>query len=159
MVRTARSFDQDPRFGLITLAEVALRALSPAVNDPGTAIDVIGRETRLLTTWYQAQADRGRAELADPRLSVRPITCQDLFEDAFNLIGRDGAAQIDIMLRLVKSLAALGRIGTAESRRAADHQLQLAYERAMESVPIADDRARLSSAASRLRLGLDAQDR
>ncbi len=35
---TARTFDQDPRFGLIVLSEVAQRALSPAVNDPGTAI-------------------------------------------------------------------------------------------------------------------------
>ena len=43
-----RTFDQDPRFGLCVLAEIASRALSPAVNDPGTAIDVIGRAVRLL---------------------------------------------------------------------------------------------------------------
>ena len=38
-----RSFDQDPRFGLAVMSEIASRALSPAMNDPGTAIDVIGR--------------------------------------------------------------------------------------------------------------------
>lgn len=46
-----RSFEQDPRFGLSVLSEVASRALSPAVNDPGTAIDVIGRAVRLLLPW------------------------------------------------------------------------------------------------------------
>jgi uncharacterized membrane protein len=43
-----RSFDQDPRFGLAVLAEIASRALSPAMNDAGTAIDVIGRAVRIL---------------------------------------------------------------------------------------------------------------
>ncbi len=46
-----RSFDQDPRFGLAVMSEIASRALSPAMNDPGTAIDVIGRSTRLMALW------------------------------------------------------------------------------------------------------------
>ena len=44
-----RHFDQDPRFGLIVMAEVASRALSPGINDPGTAIDAIGCAVRTLT--------------------------------------------------------------------------------------------------------------
>jgi hypothetical protein len=36
-----RSFDQDPRFCLAVLTEIASRALSPGVNDPGTAIGVL----------------------------------------------------------------------------------------------------------------------
>lgn len=43
-----RSFHMDPRFGLTTLAEIASRALSPGINDPGTAIDVIKRLIRIL---------------------------------------------------------------------------------------------------------------
>ncbi len=42
-----RTFDEDPRFGLVVLSEIANRALSPAVNDPGTAIEVIGAYVRL----------------------------------------------------------------------------------------------------------------
>ncbi|HCS29396.1 MAG TPA: DUF2254 domain-containing protein, partial [Spongiibacteraceae bacterium] len=42
-----RTFDEDPRFGLVVLAEIASRALSPAVNDPGTAIDIIGTLLRM----------------------------------------------------------------------------------------------------------------
>jgi len=46
-----RTFEDDPRFGLIVLSEIAGRALSPAVNDPGTAIDIVGTFVRLLCTW------------------------------------------------------------------------------------------------------------
>lgn len=40
-IGTQRSFDQDVRYGLIILAEVASKALSPGINDPGTAIEVL----------------------------------------------------------------------------------------------------------------------
>ena len=43
-----RTFDQDVRFGVIVLAEIAQRALSPAVNDPGTAIFILDRITRMI---------------------------------------------------------------------------------------------------------------
>ena len=52
----------------MVLSEIATRALSAAVNDPGTAIGVIGRLTRLLNTWAQASrkpsdadAERGKS--------------------------------------------------------------------------------------------------
>ena len=44
-----RTFDQDPRFGLQVMGEVASKALSPGINDPGTAIDVITRVGRILS--------------------------------------------------------------------------------------------------------------
>src|SRR5690606_16264369 len=43
-----RSFEQDPRYGLIVLTEIASRALSNATNDSGTAIGVIGTLVRVM---------------------------------------------------------------------------------------------------------------
>ncbi len=57
-IRAERSFDQDPRFGLVVMAEIASRALSPAVNDGGTAIDVIGRAIRALSLWGELVSQR-----------------------------------------------------------------------------------------------------
>ena len=37
------------------MSEIASKALSPAVNDPGTAINVIGRLVRLLSTWQVSE--------------------------------------------------------------------------------------------------------
>jgi uncharacterized membrane protein len=44
-----RYFEEDPRFGLITLSEIASRALSPAVNDPGTTNSNNGCHVRLFS--------------------------------------------------------------------------------------------------------------
>ena len=67
-VGAERTFDQDPRFGLCVLAEIASRALSPAVNDPGTAIDVIGRAVRLLAHWGRFEPSEIDAEIDCPHV-------------------------------------------------------------------------------------------
>lgn len=143
-----RSYDQDPRFGLVVLSEVALRALSPAVNDPGTAIDVIGRQTRLLTHWAEAWEAASGAPPDYPRLRLPALRYSDLFEDAFALIGRDGAGQVDVLLRLAKALMALGRIGPQPSRDAARAQLRVMLARAEQGLSCEDDRRRLAEAVA-----------
>lgn len=75
-----RNFEQDPRFGLCVLAEIAARALSAAVNDYGTGIDIINRGVRLLTNY--AQAER-HAEVKHERVWVPPLTVSNLFSDIF----------------------------------------------------------------------------
>lgn len=134
----ARSFDQDPRFGIIALTEVALRALSPAINDPGTAIDVIGRQTRLLTLLAQGWHRTVLHKPDYPRLRLAPLRHDDLFDDAFRLIARDGAGQIDVLTRMIKALDALSRIGPDDSRQAARHQLRLACARGADSLSEVD---------------------
>ena len=79
-------------FGLTVLAEVASRALSPAVNDPGTAIDAIGRGVRLLTRWGK----HGDISLRYPRLWVPKILTGGLFEDFFRPIARGGAGMAEV---------------------------------------------------------------
>jgi len=98
-----RSFDDDPRFGLIVLSEIASRALSPAVNDPGTAISVLGRLVRILVEWNT----RASVEPDYPLVHISPIKPQEAIEDAFRPIARDGAAMIEVQVRLQKALAAL----------------------------------------------------
>ncbi|WP_264704879.1 DUF2254 domain-containing protein [Pantoea agglomerans] len=107
-VDAERSFDQDPRFGLSVLSEIASRALSPAVNDPGTAIDVIGRAVRLLAIWdtqYQQSA-----AVNYPKLFIKPLETRDLLDDIFNPVARDGAAIIEVQIRLQKALKTLEKI-------------------------------------------------
>lgn len=135
-----RSFEQDPRFGLVVLSETAQRALSPAVNDPGTAIDVIGRATRLLSRWAEP-VDAQKPQFH--RVCIPALTADDLFEDAFMTIARDGAAQVEVQLRLQKSLAALTRLGSADFRAAARRQAALAMSRAEKALPIEADFQRL----------------
>lgn len=144
VIGDVRSFDQDPRFGLAVMSEIGSRALSPATNDPGTAIDVIGRNTRLLALWAD---DSEEVETEHPRIHVAALEVADLFEDAFMLMARDGAGLIEVQLRLQKCLTALSRIGPEEFRASARHQAELSRARAEAALTFAADRQRLIKAA------------
>jgi uncharacterized membrane protein len=64
-----RTFEQDPRFALRILADIALRALSPAVNDPTTAAQVLDSLDSLLRTLMSRDLGPGRA--TDPNGVIR----------------------------------------------------------------------------------------
>ncbi len=132
-----REFDQDPRFGLSVLAEIASRALSPAVNDPGTAIDVIGRAVRLLAPW----ARRETAELRYPRLWVPELRVAEMMTDVFRPIARDGASMVEVQIRLQKALITLARLDPGDFAVAARAQSVEALERAEAALGIEADRA------------------
>ncbi|VDC33853.1 hypothetical protein XINFAN_04082 [Pseudogemmobacter humi] len=142
-----RSFEQDPRFGLAVMSEIGSRAMSSAINDPGTALDVIGRNTRLLAFWAEGQGDRDEIEPEHPRIHVDRLKDDDLFEDAFMLMARDGAGLIEIQLRLLKCLTALSRIGPEAFRTAARRQADMASARAAQALVFARDLERLEAAA------------
>lgn len=106
VVGKRRTFEADPRFGLVVLSEIASRALSPAVNDPGTAIDVITTSARLLCEWNETAATH-QPEVRWSRLHVQPVTVEHLVEDAFRWIARDGSKMAEVQLWLFKSLKML----------------------------------------------------
>lgn len=134
-----RSFDQDPRFGLCVLSEIASRALSPAVNDPGTAIDIIGRTVRLLCQ----QPETGDGATPYPRLFLKPAEISDLFDDIFTPVARDGAALVEVNLRLQKALMALDQFKPALYREAARRHSRMALARARQALTCSDDLRRV----------------
>ncbi|MCF7220335.1 DUF2254 domain-containing protein [Marilutibacter chinensis] len=112
VIGDARTFEHDPRYGLVVLTEVAIRALSPGINDPGTAIDVIGTVVRLLSGWSRGRARREEeVEITYPRVFVPALREEDMFDDVFPPIARDGAGMREIGIRLQKALAALADLG------------------------------------------------
>lgn len=102
-----RAFDQDPRFGVSVLAEIGCKALSSAINDPGTAIDVIGRAVRVLSIWAEPVQDLTPKY---PRVFIPGLELSDLFNDIFTPIARDGAGIIEVGLRLQAAFATLSRM-------------------------------------------------
>lgn len=139
-----RSFDQDPRFGLAVMSEIGSRALSPAINDPGTAIDVIGRTTRLLSLWARGPGEVDeRPEPPYPRVHVPPLQAKDLFEDGFMVMARDGAGLIEVNLRIQKALLALAQMGDEAFKAAARTQSALAFDRAEITMTLEADKERL----------------
>ncbi|MBX9615076.1 MAG: DUF2254 domain-containing protein [Caulobacteraceae bacterium] len=103
-----RSFDQDPRFGLIVLGEIAARALSPAVNDQGTAIQVLGAAVRALDEWAQPASDEVQ-EVRHSRVWGPAIEEDDLVSDVFGPVARHGAGDVAMAVRVQKMLQKLAR--------------------------------------------------
>ncbi|MER2266761.1 DUF2254 domain-containing protein [Methylobacterium oxalidis] len=140
-----RSFANDPRFGVIVLSEVAARALSSAINDPGTVIDVIGTLVRVLIGWAERR-DAAPGEAPYPRLLVPDDSAAELFEDGFGAIARYGAGHVEVGIRLQKALAALHAVGGPEMRAAARTQSDRALERARAALGRPDDVAAVEAA-------------
>lgn len=140
-----RAFENDPRFGIIVLSEVASRALSPAVNDPGTAIDVIGTLVRVLSLWSACRAEADEVAIR-PRLLVPDITAAELFDDGFTPIARDGAATVEVGIRLQKAFAALRAVGGPGFDEAALRHADLALARARAALALEADVAAIEAA-------------
>ncbi|HEV7280256.1 MAG TPA: DUF2254 domain-containing protein [Pirellulaceae bacterium] len=140
-----RSYEQDPRFGLIVLAEIGARALSSAVNDSGTAIQSLQAGMRLLSVAADA---KGTEEAKYDRVFVRRLEPEDLFDDSFLPIARDGASRLEVMIRLQKALRALASQGDAEFAEAARKASRAASARGMAALTFPDDRERLAQVST-----------
>lgn len=147
-IGTERRFEDDPRFGLVVLAEVAGRALSPGINDPGTAIDIIGRLVRLFHLWCEPATERDEAGPVYDRVEVPEISVRDMFDDAFTAIARDGAGLVEVSLRLQKALGSLAAIDHVELQNAALHHSRLALERSRAALALPEDLAIVCKASS-----------
>lgn len=118
---------QDPRYGLIVLCEIAQRALSPAVNDPGTAIVVATAITRVLVGSCDA-AEKDAAPLDAPGLTIARVDPDDFIADTFDRIARDGASMLEIQVTVQKMLVIVARdapAAVADAARRAGERLQV----------------------------------
>lgn len=125
-----RVYDDDPRFALIALSEIASRALSPAVNDPGTAISILGSHVRLFRVFVEADRADGPDRRIYDRVLVPDLDIADMLDDAFRAIARDGAGIVEVQVRLQKSLRAIAALSHEQLADAARSHARAALSRA-----------------------------
>jgi len=101
-----RSLQQDVEYGIIQIADIALRAISPAVNDPSTAISAIDQLTRIMITWLSRQPPE--TNLCDPPYVVRVIIpwidFSGLLDTAIEQIRAYATGDAAVSLRLLRML-------------------------------------------------------
>lgn len=134
VIASERTFEEDPRFGLIVLSEIASRALSPAVNDSGTAIAIVGSLVRLFVSWLQETEQNQDPEVEYERVSVPELSLDDLFDDAFNAIARDGAGTLEVSIRLQKALYSLAMLGDEAMKTTAIEHAKRAFRQSEQSM-------------------------
>ncbi|MEU4289523.1 DUF2254 family protein [Kribbella sp. NPDC026596] len=144
-----RTIDQDPAFALRILVDIAIRALSPAVNDPTTATQVLNYiGALLLGIGSSDRAFRGTALDADGRvrLVIRTRGWADYLDVGVTEIRQYGTASPAVCRRLRTMLEDL-RAGVLPARRAAVQDQIDALDRATDAAfadPFARALARMS---------------
>ncbi|RYZ70418.1 MAG: DUF2254 domain-containing protein, partial [Proteobacteria bacterium] len=140
-----RGFYQDVRFGFVLLSEIGGRALSAAINDPGTAIQVIGSATRLLHYWSKGMKKQIPSQtLKFPRLGVKPLAFAEVFQDFFAPISRDGAGFVEVDLKAVRSLNSLALYDELHFSQPSRDQAALFQERAAAALKTNSERSQLT---------------
>lgn len=150
LIGSGRSFDHDPRFGLVVMGEIVARALSPAVNDPGTALDTMAAGVKVLGHWSREQARReagGPVAVEHDRITVPAIREAGMVEDVFAPAARYGAQAVEVGVALQCAMRSLQRL-QGEIPHAARALSRYALQRA-EGTGLPDcDLAQLRDAAS-----------
>jgi uncharacterized membrane protein len=106
-----RTFEQDPKYAIRLLVDIAIRALSPAINDPTTAVQALDQIEDLLLRLGQRNLDIGRYRDNDGklRLIVPFPTWDDLLRLAFDEICFYGATSVQVMRRMNALIADVSR--------------------------------------------------
>jgi uncharacterized membrane protein len=101
-----RTLQQDVEFGVLQIVDVALKAISPAVNDPTTAISCVDQLSRILIRF--ASREPPEDLLYDPpgivRASIGSIHFGRLLEAAFEQIRMYSKTDVAVSLRLLRAL-------------------------------------------------------
>ena len=143
-----RAFDHDPAYAIRLLVDIAIRALSPAVNDPTTAVQALDQIEDLLIRLANRDLERTAFRDADGvvRLLVPSPSWTDLLRLALDEICACGATSVQVMRRMAALISDL-TAAVPEDRRPSlkdwEARLQLTIAR---SFTTPDERSEASTA-------------
>jgi uncharacterized membrane protein len=104
-----RTLQQDVEFGILQIVDIALRAISPAVNDPSTAINCVDQLSRILIRF--ASREEPESLRYDPpgllRVGIPWPGFDRLVDAAFDQIRLYARADVAVSLRMLRALGDL----------------------------------------------------
>ena len=122
--------EQDPEFAIRQLVEVAVRALSPGINDPFTAITCIDRlgDNIAYLVNRQFPSDQHLDDEGRLRLLVKTFTFKGVVEASFNQIRQHGRHDVSVTIRLLETILSLAaQVKSEEQAKAINTQAQALY--------------------------------
>ncbi len=133
-----RTFYQDPLFAFRLLADIALRALSPAVNDPATAVQVLDTIESLLQALVSRDLDV--ADVTDSAGTVRVVLALPSWDDylrtALDDLIESASRSPMVLLRAQALLTSLLNTAPPARRPAVTRRLQRAEQLAAGNFPL-----------------------
>jgi uncharacterized membrane protein len=128
-----RTFEQDPKYPIRLLVDIAIKALSPAINDPTTAVQALDQIDDLLRRL--SRLDLGSIWLADAqgqaRLFVPLPDWEDYLSLAFDEIRQFGLTSVQVMRRMRAALLGLEEMLERDDRRPAVRRYLAHLDRAI----------------------------
>jgi uncharacterized membrane protein len=117
-LKRERTFEQDPKYPIRLLVDIAIKALSPAINDPTTAVQTIDQLEDLLRRLGASELDAGYA--VDKNGALRLVfptpTWEDYLTRAFDEIRHFGSSSVQVMRRMRSALGGLAESLPSQER-------------------------------------------
>ncbi|MEO7987254.1 MAG: DUF2254 domain-containing protein [Gemmatimonadales bacterium] len=118
-----RTMDQDVGFGIRQIVDVALKALSPGINDTTTAVMCLDYLTAILSRISGRQIPpRSRVEGGTLRLTLCPLSYAQMVDEGFDQIRHHGEGNVAIAARLLWALETLTALVPNGERREVIHR-------------------------------------
>ena len=138
-----RTSGQDLEFAVNQLVEIAVRALSPGVNDPFTAITCVDRLGSALCCLAQrGMSSPYRYDTQDQLRVITPVlTFSDVTDVAFNQIREYGRTSTSVTIHLLETIAVIaGSVHRSEDRVALLRHAKMIARGAGGGLPEDEDR-------------------
>ncbi len=152
-----RTVEQDAAFGIRQLVDVALKALSPGVNDVSTAITCVDYLTAILSRLAARQIPSPhRYDNGELRVIAKGPTFQSLLTEACDQIRCSASGNVAIMSRMLGALQTIGsRTTCPDRRRALREQMDLIAELTERTVESTHDRSKIDARLAHVRSALE----
>ncbi len=152
-----RTVQQDAAFGIRQIVDIAMKALSPGINDSTTAVMCVDYLAAILTRLAAREiAGPFRLDGGELRLIVRGPSFQSLLAEAFDQIRQNAQGNVAILTRQLDALATIARKTTgARRRQALRRQAELIAEVAERTIPAPQDCEGVETSLERLLRALD----
>jgi uncharacterized membrane protein len=154
-----RTVDQDAGFGIRQIVDIALKALSPGINDTTTAIMCVDYLTAILARIARRQIPSSRRyEEGEIRVFAKGPSFESLLAESFDQIRRNAKGDVAIMSRMLGAFQTLASVTASPRRcRALGEQVDWIAELAERSVESAHDRVRIDARLARVREVLESK--
>ena len=150
------TLEQDSAFGIRQIVDMALRALSPGINDTTTAVMCVDYLTAILARLASRNIPSShRYQEGELRVIAIGPTFASLVAESFDQIRGSSSGNVGIMLRMLGALQTIASLTASPSRRQAlREQVEGIAELAARTIESPHDRARFEGRLARVREAL-----
>ena len=158
-ISSHRTVEQDAAFGIRQIVDMALKALSPGINDTTTAVMCVDYLTAIMAKLAPRQIPSSRRyEEGDLRVIAKGPNFESLLAEAFDQIRCNAIGNVAIMSRMLGALQTIASMTDSPSRRRALlEQLQWIAELAERTLESPCDRARIETRLAHVREALETE--